>query len=125
MCKVEPTVYKTDLDRLHKVSMGDIAGRGCGKTYLVCHELCTVVELGQVNVVLAKIKKFSDTEFILPMLTGIMKERGIVSYSFKRIYNRLTINDVIVWFTPESRLDLVLRGLGYRKTIGFVDFVDY
>ena len=120
---VEPTVSQTDLDRLHKVALGEINERGCGKTYLACHELCSVVEIGQVNHILAKIKYHRDITFILPMLTEVMQERGIVNRGYLTAQNRLTANDVRVWFIPENKFELESQKFGI--TAGFVDFVDY
>lgn len=44
---------KTDLDRLHAVFDGTLTGRGCGLTFLQCHEVAGAVEVGHKRIVIA------------------------------------------------------------------------
>ena len=71
----------TDIDRLHAVVSGKMAGRGCGKTFAKCHEIIGHIDLGETRVT-AVVSLSRDVDHILPMLDRVSREAG---YQLKRV----------------------------------------
>jgi hypothetical protein len=67
---------KTDLDRLHGVVLGEITGRRAGYTMAHCHEVASVIELGETEVILL-LPRLDWQSHVLPMLDEVLQERGI------------------------------------------------
>lgn len=65
----------TDLDRLHAVVSGELRGRQVGKTWAHCHDLVSAIELGEPEV-RAVVATLRDVNHVLPMLVGVLQERG-------------------------------------------------
>lgn len=57
----------TDIDRLHKVVLGELRGRGCGKTVALCHCIAGAIESGEteVDVVVPQHRWMGDTKSVL------------------------------------------------------------
>jgi hypothetical protein len=69
---------RTDIDRLHGVVSGEITGRRAGHTVAHCHEVASVIELGETEVVLI-LPCMQWTEHVLPILDRVLQERGVGS----------------------------------------------
>lgn len=67
---------RTDIDRLHQVALGEIGGRGCGKTFLMCHSVAGAIETGsrQVAIIVPELRWMT---FIKPMLYDVLREHGL------------------------------------------------
>lgn len=68
---------KTDIDRLHKVALGELQRRGCGKTYLDCHHVAAAIEVGEKDIVCI-IPYNSWKHHIFPMLLEVLDEHEII-----------------------------------------------
>lgn len=68
---------KTDIDRLHKVALGEVKGRGCGKTFLKCHELAGLVETGFEGTMALVVPYMRYFKHIYPMMVEVFKEHSI------------------------------------------------
>lgn len=66
----------TDLDRLHAVALGQLGGRGCGKTFLQCHHLAGYIQIGEMDIV-CTVTRLSDIDYILPMLNQVFHDHGL------------------------------------------------
>lgn len=70
----------TDLDRLHAVVSAEISGpptsRGAGHTFASCHEIASVLELGESRV-LVILPEMRWMEHVAPMLVDVLTERGL------------------------------------------------
>jgi hypothetical protein len=60
-----------DIDRLHKVALGEITGRGVGKTTLACNDVAAAVELGSSNVIFCLVETKRSTFSIYPLLNNV------------------------------------------------------
>lgn len=72
---------KTDLDRLHGVVEGTVEGMRCGKTFAQCHEVVSLIELGEPLIVVP-LPIYKDLNFIYDMILDTLGDRG-VSYTTK------------------------------------------
>lgn len=73
------TSLSTDIDRLHRVvaTLPAGLGRGCGKTFARCHELCGTLEVGRLDAVAGLLRRRAHLDFILPMLDQVLDEHRI------------------------------------------------
>lgn len=67
---------KTDLNRLHRVALGENSGRKSGETYYYCHLVAGVVELGNKEVII-KIPSLKSGNYIKPMLEEVLKNHKL------------------------------------------------
>jgi late competence protein required for DNA uptake (superfamily II DNA/RNA helicase) len=67
---------RTNLDRLHDVVLGNITGRGAGHTVAHCHEIASVIELGETDVALM-LPRMDWIKHVLPVLDKVLQERGV------------------------------------------------
>lgn len=67
---------KTDIDRLHAVVDGQVPYRRAGRTTAACHEVASVIELGETEV--AVILPFWHwRRHVVFLLTQVLLERGV------------------------------------------------
>ena len=103
----------TDIDRLHDVIEERVGGRGCGKTFAVCHILAGLIELGRCDHIHVLVTVYRDIEHILPMLWRTCDEYGIEIRRTCRYGERLAAtpswssiirgpSDVTLRFYPET-----------------------
>ena len=72
---------KTDLDRLHAVVEGRLAGRGVGRTFASCHYLAGVLETCEPGSrIVWIIPRFGWMSHIRPMLDQVLREHDIVAH---------------------------------------------
>ena len=100
-----------DLDHLHKVVSGEANYRRCGKTFARCHELASVIELGDLEIV-CYISYEYDKQYLYPMILDVLKERGVdVVFNSRDVIRTKTSN--IRFITTLQRRQNKLKGLRY------------
>lgn len=98
---------KTDINRLHSVVLGQLVGRGVGKTTAKIHELAGVIELGDSQVIFCVMTVRSDRFYLRRMIDLIFREhklkltkrtsRGFICNSKKvRFVLNIDLNDGII-----------------------------
>lgn len=96
----------TDIDRLHDVVGGRVRGGKIGKTYARCHELAGTIETGEHDYIIVQITRYSDIQYIMPMLTTILKEHHIEIESTNEQRKEIVCNGKKIWFRViDSRED--------------------
>jgi len=99
---------KTDIDRLHRVITTG-GGRGCGKTYAICHLVAGYVEMGNKRIALI-IDNLHDIIYLRPMLYSVFEEHELVVKKLMR--DTIQVNSSIVkFFVADKNLQERLRGV--------------
>jgi len=66
----------TDIDRLHGVVLGERTGRRAGHTFAHCHEVASLIELGETEVVVV-LPRLDWVRHVRPMLLRVLEDRGL------------------------------------------------
>jgi len=90
---------RTELDKLHKVKLGYLNGRGCGKTFAKVHDLASHVELGFERV-FCVITQYRDLKYLTPMIQGIFEERKLPGVK------RITLRH---WICGDTHIHFILQ----------------
>ena len=98
-----------DIDRLHRVSLGEDTGPGAGKTYAGLQDMLAAFELGEELIVLL-IPEMKLSRWLSREMQKVCQERG---YTLKRQrINEYSINEQCrVLLLPDFGLDRKLMGL--------------
>ncbi len=65
----------TDIERLHKVALGELRGRGVGKTYKLCCDVISALHLDEKSIAVI-LPKPQWVEHVRPMLKELLQENG-------------------------------------------------
>jgi hypothetical protein len=110
---------KTDIDKLHEKALGNLIGRGTGKTFLKCHEIMAAIEMDH-ELIICIIKYYIDINYISRMLHEVSEDHDIILKRTNK-FEFHTDNSRIL-FIPVSQLNERLRGLGDHTIIDMVDY---
>ena len=105
----------TDIDRLHDVHLGNRVGRGCGKSYLLCHKIAGYIELGLKDFGQIVVSTYPHPHrYLYDMLIGVLEEhniritackgRSIIAYCGDDLTMKVT-------FTSGENVEKYTRGL--------------
>jgi hypothetical protein len=107
----------TDINRLHRVILGDYTGIQCGHTYAKCHELAGVLETTCNKNVLCIISSMADIEdYLLGMIIGIFSEHNF--------YPNSDCNNSYIYNKSEHCLWVSVKGLYEKRLVKFTDMAD-
>ena len=97
---------KTDLDRLHKVVLGELNRRRAGVTYAQCHEVAGILETTDTGEIIIFVSYFKDTYYIVPMLLDILKEHMITNFEIQFPQATIKVKNRKIIFIPISQLPI-------------------
>lgn len=107
----------TDIDRLHKVVLGEYIGKQCGHTYAKCHELAGVLETTYNKNVLCIISSINDVEnYLLKMIFNVFNEHGF--------YPNSDCDNSYIYSKSKCCLWVTVKGLYEKRLVIFLDMLD-
>ena len=90
-----------DIDRLHGVALGELRGRGCGKTHKLCCDVVSALQLGEKRVAII-LPKPQWVKHVRPMIKGLLKENGFEIESEFYLDIRLRNGSKIAFYSAMS-----------------------